>query len=118
MFDLQIIEAVWNKGIPVKGVPEDFIRKDVCGALMIKSRYGDTNSEFGWVIDHIYPLFKGGREDLENLRPMQWKNDLAKGNDYPVYYGSVRAEGIINKPYSAQYKVSQELQDILKDLYE
>ena len=51
-------------------------RKDDCGAWMNRSAYG-KQIDYGWQIDHISP---GGNDDLSNLRPLQWKNNLDKSD--------------------------------------
>lgn len=119
MYDESLMDRIWEKAFPVDGLPSSLVRKDVCGALIVRNRFGDTHSDFGWVVDHIYPSFKGGGDEIENLRPMQWQNNRSKGNDYPVYFGSVRsnAAGTANEPYSGQYRVSVGLQQRLKELY-
>jgi hypothetical protein len=43
---------------------------------MYRAAYGDRNSSYGWEVDHINP---NGGDDLSNLRPLQWKNNLEKG---------------------------------------
>ena len=78
------IDAVWNKGIIIPGKDPNFWRKDPCGATMFKSDHGNTNSKTGWEIDHIYPVARGGNDDLINLQPLQWENNRSKGDQYPA----------------------------------
>lgn len=73
-FKTPIIEAVWEEGHPVGGSDPDKFRKDACGAWMVKSSFGEK-SEFGWEIVHILPPAKGGKDDLQNLQPLHWKNN-------------------------------------------
>ena len=57
--------------------------KDICGAEMDKSAHGDTCSEYGWQVDHIIPesrVASGDPDHPDNLRPLHWKNNEAKGN--------------------------------------
>ena len=60
-FKTSIIDAVWGKAHPVVGSNPDKFRKDACGALMVKSSFG-KDSQFGWEIDHILPISKGGEK--------------------------------------------------------
>ena len=75
------ILAVWQKGKVVRNYNPSLYRKDECGAWMVFDRYGDRNSIYGWEIDHITPVSKGGSDNLYNLRPLQWENNMAKSND-------------------------------------
>lgn len=70
------IQKVWEKGKIVENYNKDKYRKDKCDAWIIREKYGDRNSIYGWEIDHIDP---NGPDDLSNLRPLQWKNNVAKG---------------------------------------
>ncbi len=81
-FDERTIEAVWKKGKPEPGYAS--FRKDACNASMQRSKYGKTE-QWGWEIDHIKPVAKGGTDDLSNLQPLQWENNRLKGDDYPNY---------------------------------
>ena len=77
--DENLIKKVWEKAIRVDGFDSDTIRKDCCGALILKTEFGNRNSNFGWEIDHVYPLSQGGDDNIDNLRPMQWENKTGAG---------------------------------------
>lgn len=73
----QEIQAVWNKGHPVKGYNPAEYRQDDCTAWMQYDKHGDRNSIFGWEVDHIDPV---GGDHFSNLRPLQWENNVAKSD--------------------------------------
>jgi hypothetical protein len=77
MFDEQTIQEVWEKGsIMPNNNPGDW-RKDECGAWIGRKQHGNRNSQYGWEIDHKNP---NGGDNIENLRPLQWKNNLSKSD--------------------------------------
>jgi hypothetical protein len=86
-FDEATIEGVWQKGTldPKYGG----FRRDVCAASMQRSKNGKTE-RWGWEIDHIKPVAKGGTDDLSNLQPLQWENNRHKGDDYPDWTCAVK----------------------------
>lgn len=71
------VQHVWEKGTMIMGVDERSLRRDECGAWIVRMEYGNRQSIFGWEIDHINP---GGGDVLSNLRPLQWKNNVAKSD--------------------------------------
>lgn len=76
-------KAVWNKGRIIEGYDAAIWRWDTCGNVMKYSEHGNTNSEYGWEIDHIKPRASGGQTTLANLQPLNWKVNRAKGDTYP-----------------------------------
>lgn len=76
----QQIRDVWNKGTVVSGNDPAIYRKDQCGAWIKFSDHGNRDSTYGWEIDHISPQSNGGNDNLSNLRPLQWQNNVAKSN--------------------------------------
>ena len=84
-FDNQTMLAVWNKGRIVNGYSPTEWRYDTCGKPIKYSDYGNTNSDHGWEIDHIFPVAKGGTDDLINLQPLQWVNNRQKSDAFPWF---------------------------------
>lgn len=73
-----IIEAVWTKGRVIFGYDRNVWRQDDYGGYMRRSDYGNRDSEYGWEIDHIVTIANGGTDDLSNLRPLYWRNNVAR----------------------------------------
>jgi hypothetical protein len=69
------IQAVWSKGRATTSNDPNVWRKDQCDAWIMRNQYGNRDSNWGWKIDHINP---DGGDNLSNLRPLHWKNNLAK----------------------------------------
>jgi len=108
------IDSVWKKGRIIDGVDGDTYRVDPCGAWMMKAKHGKTTS-LGWQIDHVFPeskamargYSKAEVDHIENLRPMQWKNNETKNDDYPDYKRAVTREGNKNVSNSSNKTVHE-----------
>ena len=72
--------AVWKKGKIVGENDSNIFRKDACGAWMKFGQHGDRDATYGWEIDHIIPVVRGGTDALSNLQPLHWKNNAEKGD--------------------------------------
>ena len=80
-FTADTIQKVWEKGsVPVADASHEW-RKDECDAWIHRDQYGNRKSDWGWEIDHITPLSRGGTDAISNLRPLQWENNAAKQDD-------------------------------------
>lgn len=66
----KMVRKVWRKGRAPSGV--DFWRKDDCGAWMLWRHHGDTDSEYGWVIQDDSPPGLSG--DITFMKPVHWAN--------------------------------------------
>lgn len=115
--DDEIINAVWEKSEIATGYNPDLVRLDCCGALILKSEYGNCKSQFGWEIDHVFPKSKGGDDNFLNLRAMQWENNNSKSDDFPAYWSAVTAGDNENVRSRQRMRVNYKLSDELRNLY-
>lgn len=118
MNDPDLIQGVWEKGIVVEGYNPSLFRQDAAGAWMARDAYADKNRDLGWEIDHVYPKSKGGGNQFVNLRPMNWKNNLSKSDNFPDYTAAVTAKDNKNVDKYTSCKVNEDLQLKLKKIYD
>jgi 5-methylcytosine-specific restriction endonuclease McrA len=86
-FDTWQIDRVWEKATILPGENPNRIRADKCGAKINRDKFG-VEGDMGWEIDHVEDLSNGGDDELDNLQPLHWQNNRAKGDgdDRPHQY--------------------------------
>ena len=95
-YSKEMLDRIWVKGRKAGDLDPKEYRIDVAGGLMKRRLYGNEGN-LGWEGDHVYPKEKlkadkipeDRWDDLINLRPMNAKNNVAKGEDYPHYKRAV-----------------------------
>lgn len=115
---------VWRNGILVPDTDPCEIRMDEAGALIKFLEYGEE-SEFGWQIEHSYPegLLKDQGvpqkliDDYANLRPMHWRNNGSKSENYPTYRSAVVWDGTHNVDNEKEISVSESQRKVVEQLY-
>lgn len=111
------IDRIWQSAGIVEGMDPRMVRKDPCGAWIVRDKYGMPDNEYGWEVDHIYPRVLGGDDNPLNLRPMHCANARSKGDSYPSYIIAVTSDGQINVPIRRVLKVNKARRAILEALY-
>ncbi len=72
---------LWNERIG-KSVQNAY---DFAGRPIKKGAYGDTNSKYGWDLDHIIPISKNGKNEKDNLQIVNILTNREKGNNFPDF---------------------------------
>ncbi len=111
-----MIDRVWEKARIIEGLNPDMFRKDACGALIMRDKYGKKNP-FGWEINHIFPKSRGGGDEIDNLRAFHYQNNISKADDYPSYTSMIKYNGVDNVEESQNLTVNQRTRKKLKSLY-
>lgn len=121
----ELLDNIWAKAQEVDNYDPNKYRKDACGAWIMRDKYGDRTSAFGWEVDHVYPeskLKKAGVSidiiDTEaNLRPLNWKNNDSKGADYPSYQAKMKSDGNRNVEGEFEFTVNEQVRAEVERLY-
>lgn len=116
MINEDTIQEVWDRARTMEGFDPAMYRKDACGALIMRDKYGRTNP-FGWEIDHVYPVSRGGDDQIENLRAFHYLNNRSKRDDYPSYTSSVTFNGMENIAKAKSLTVNEVLRQRISQLY-
>lgn len=69
-WDRAVREAVWKKGRINPDYSPEVLRWDNRGRIMMWSKFGRTDSIFGWSIEAHNPGEDGDLENLDNLHPV------------------------------------------------
>ena len=77
-YNEQLKAAVWMKGYADSHYDPSIYRTDRYGLWMRYGDYGNRDSDYGWEIDHIVPVSRGGSDSLLNLQPLHWRNNAKK----------------------------------------
>lgn len=101
-----LVEIVWRKATSVEGYDSTKWRKDFAGAWIQRSQFG-IRSGYGWEIDHLMPKSLGGSDEIGNLLPMHWRNNVNKANNYPEFTSVVTSEGNSNIDREQPWRISR-----------
>lgn len=78
-FSALTIELIWQKGKTDLKYDGRIYRQDSYGRWMKRDEYGQC-TQFGWEVDHIMPVSRGGSDALSNLQPLHWENNRRKSD--------------------------------------
>jgi hypothetical protein len=106
IFSQTDISDVWKKARVIDDVDAGTMRQDYAGAWIRFADYGNRNSQYGWEIDHLKPVSLNGADNISNYLPLQWQNNVKKGDDYPRWTTAVTSDGQNNIEREKYWKVN------------
>ena len=71
--------AIWDKAQYLPGKNPNILRLDTFGSPILWPDYGKEGN-YGWEVDHIRPIAKGGSDAMANLQPLHWLNNRKKAD--------------------------------------
>lgn len=95
---------IWEKAEKVEGYNPNIWRKDFAGAWIRKQDYGQRTM-YGWNIDTICPLSRGGKIDVDNLIPIHWRNNIYKADDYPSFKSCITSKDNSNIFFVQEWQI-------------
>ena len=118
-------DIAWNTACAVPNHDPSVERWDPCGAWIRYADFENHNSDYGWDIDHVFPVAKLRYHKVPrmlwnhalNIRAMHWKNNLSKSNAYPYYTATVEHCDNINVIIAKGYNIEEALQYQLRTLF-
>lgn len=121
----ELKELAWESAQVIVGINPKSCRKDACGAWIHYDEFNNTDSLYGWEIDHIIPIFilKQNKVPTElwnhpkNIRALHWENNRSKGNSYPIYKVSISSDNNLNSHVNSQFLLSEVLQYELSKIF-
>jgi len=79
-WDKEVREAVWKKGKINPDYSPHVLRWDANGRIMMYTKFGHTDSRFGWTIEAREEFGDEGLENLDNLYPVSTYKPKNKDN--------------------------------------
>lgn len=89
-FSEKQIKTIWDSLTTFPNENPNIFRYDPCGAKIKFSDYDNRESEFGWTIDHKYPVSLGGNNHPKNLQALHWKTNEKKADNFPDFEAEVQ----------------------------
>lgn len=124
MFDEKLLLKIWENARPIKDYDPAQVRQDACGAAMVFS-YRDRQNNYAWEVDHIIPtaILEANnvplemRNNIKNLRALNWHNNVSKADDFPDYESSYILDNDTNIYKKRYLSVNTVLQKELLEFY-
>lgn len=105
MFTRQQIENVWAKAKVEPSRDGRMWRKDFAGAWIRRDMLG-MHTTYGWTVSRLQPVTRGGSDQIDNLVPAHWRNNMMKSNNYPVFETIITSHFLHNVVRIQKWRVS------------